>query len=435
MRDLYAKRLSFDPMTVQDYMLTLGKQARAASRQMASADTGKKNAALLAIADAINSARDTIAAENARDMEAGRANGLDAALLDRLELTPERIDGMIEGLNQVAALPDPCGEITDLKYRPSGIQLGKKRTPLGVVGIIYESRPNVTVDAASLCLKSGNAAILRGGSEAIHSNKAVAVCIAAGLKAAGLPETAVQVVETTDRAAVGELITMTKYVDVVVPRGGKSLIERISADARVSVIKHLDGICHVYVDKTANLDKAFNIVINSKTHRYGVCNAMETMLVDEAIAADFLPRAAKEFAARGVELRGCEKTVALLTASDIPVVAALEEDWDTEYLAPILSIRLVANMDEAIEHINNHGSHHTDALVSENYTLARKFLTEVDSSSVMINASTRFADGFEYGLGAEIGISTDKIHARGPVGLEGLTSQKWIVFGDGHIRN
>lgn len=435
MRDLYAKRLSFDPMTVQDYMLTLGKQARAASRQMASADTGKKNAALLAIADAINSARDTIAVENARDMEAGRANGLDAALLDRLELTPERIDGMIEGLNQVAALPDPCGEITDLKYRPSGIQLGKKRTPLGVVGIIYESRPNVTVDAASLCLKSGNAAILRGGSEAIHSNKAVAVCIAAGLKAAGLPETAVQVVETTDRAAVGELITMSKYVDVVVPRGGKSLIERISADARVSVIKHLDGICHVYVDKTANLDKAFNIVINSKTHRYGVCNAMETMLVDEAIAADFLPRAATEFAARGVELRGCEKTVALLTASDIPVVAALEEDWDTEYLAPILSIKLVPNMDEAIEHINNHGSHHTDALVSENYTLARKFLTEVDSSSVMINASTRFADGFEYGLGAEIGISTDKIHARGPVGLEGLTSQKWIVFGDGHIRN
>lgn len=422
-------------MTVQDYMLTLGKQARAASRQMASADTGRKNNALAAIAKAIDSARATIAAENARDMEAGRANGLDAALLDRLELTPERIDGMIEGLHQVAALPDPCGEITDLKYRPSGIQLGKKRTPLGVVGIIYESRPNVTVDAASLCLKSGNAAILRGGSEAIHSNKAVAVCIAEGLKAAGLPETAVQVVETTDRAAVGVLITMTKYVDVVVPRGGKSLIERISADARVSVIKHLDGICHVYVDKTADLNKAFNIVINSKTHRYGVCNAMETMLVDEAIAADFLPKAAKEFVARGVELRGCEKTVALLNAADIPVTAAIEEDWDAEYLAPILSIKQVPSMDAAIEHINHHGSHHTDALVSENYTLARKFLTEVDSSSVMINASTRFADGFEYGLGAEIGISTDKIHARGPVGLEGLTSQKWIVFGDGHIRN
>lgn len=422
-------------MTVQEYMHTLGKQARAASRQMASADTGRKNNALLAIAEQLDHARDSIAAENARDMEAGRANGLDAALLDRLELTPERIDGMIEGLHQVAALPDPCGEITDLKYRPSGIQLGKKRTPLGVVGIIYESRPNVTVDAASLCLKSGNAAILRGGSEAIHSNKAIAVCISAGLKAAGLPEEAVQVVNTTDRAAVGELITMTKYVDVVVPRGGKSLIERISADARVSVIKHLDGICHVYVDRSADLTKAFDIAINSKTHRYGVCNAMETLLVDEAVAAEFLPKAAKEFVSRGVELRGCEKTVALLTGHDVPVIAAIDEDWDTEYLAPVLSIKQVTGVDVAIEHINNHGSHHTDALVSENYTMARKFLTEVDSSSVMINASTRFADGFEYGLGAEIGISTDKIHARGPVGLEGLTSQKWIVFGDGHIRN
>jgi glutamate-5-semialdehyde dehydrogenase len=349
---------------------------------------------------------------------------------NRLELTDGRIDTMLEGLKQVAGLADPVGGITDLNYRPSGIQVGKMRVPLGVIGIIYESRPNVTIEAASLCLKSGNATILRGGSEAIESNQALAVCIAQGLKAAGLPIEAVQVIETTDRAAVGEMITMPEYIDVIVPRGGKGLIERISRDAKVPVIKHLDGICHVYIDEDADLAKATNIAINSKTHRYGTCNTMETLLVHQNIAEQVLPDLAEAYIALGVELRGCEKTMAILPAA----IAANAEDWDTEYLAPILAIKIVDNLDRAIDHINIHGSHHTDTIVSENYTRSRRFLVEVDSSSVMINASTRFADGFEYGLGAEIGISTDKIHARGPVGLEGLTSQKYVVLGDGEIR-
>lgn len=416
-------------MNVKDYMATLGQQARDASRQLVAATTGDKNRALLATADALEASREALAAANAIDMDNGRANGLDAALLDRLELSPKVIDGMIEGLRQVAALPDPCGEITDMSYRPSGIQVGKMRVPLGVIGIIYESRPNVTIDAASLCLKSGNATILRGGSEAINSNKAIAECIKTGLTAVGLPATCVQVVETTDRAAVGELITMEEYVDVVVPRGGKSLIERIANDAKVAVIKHLDGICHVYIDDKADQEKAFNIALNAKTHRYGVCNAMETLLVAEAIAADILPRLAEAYVDKGVELRGCDKTRALINASE-----ATDEDWATEYLAPVLSIRVVADMDAAMDHIRQYSSGHTESIVTEDYTRSRRFINEVDSSSVMINASTRFADGFEYGLGAEIGISTDKIHARGPVGLEGLTSQKWIVMGDGHIR-
>lgn len=416
-------------MSVIEYMKKIGQQARAASREMMSATTGQKNAALLAIADALVESRDKVIAENAIDLKNGKEKGLDAALLDRLELTPSRFDAMVEGLQQVAALPDPCGEITDMKYRPSGIQVGKMRVPLGVVGIIYESRPNVTIDAASLCLKSGNATILRGGSEAIHSNQAIAECVKTGLERAGLPGAAVQVIETTDRAAVGELITMPEYVDVIVPRGGKGLIERISNDAKVSVIKHLDGICHVYIDKTANLDKAFDVALNSKTHRYGVCNAMETLLVDENIADAILPRLLDAYAEKGVELRGCAKATAKFSG----LISATDEDWDTEYLAPILSIKLVTGIDEAIDHISRHSSQHTESIITEDYTLARRFMTEVDSSSVMVNASTRFADGFQYGLGAEIGISTDKIHARGPVGLEGLTSQKWIVFGDGHI--
>lgn len=418
-------------MTVKDYMQQLGRQARAASRDMLAASTDDKNRALVAIADAITANRELIIQENARDLENGRANGLDPAMLDRLELTPARFDGMIEGLRQVAALPDPCGEISDLKYRPSGIQVGKMRVPLGVVGIIYESRPNVTIDAASLCLKSGNATILRGGSEAIHSNQAIAKCIAAGLESVGLPASAVQVVETTDRAAVGELITMPEYVDVIVPRGGRSLIERISNDAKVSVIKHLDGICHVYIDDEADLDKAFNIALNSKTHRYGVCNAMETLLVASSVAEKILPRLATAYAEKSVELRGCDRTRAILPN----INAAKPEDWDTEYLAPILAIRVVDDMTAAMDHIAAHSSAHTESIITENYTKARKFMALVDSASVMVNASTRFADGFQYGLGAEIGISTDKIHARGPVGLEGLTSQKWIVFGDGEILN
>ena len=414
---------------VKEYMAKVGRQAREASRLIAAASTGAKNNALLATAEALDAARAELAEANGKDMAAGRKNGLDAALLDRLELTPARIDGMIEGLRQVAALSDPCGEITDLSYRPSGIQVGKMRVPLGVVGIIYESRPNVTIDAASLCLKSGNATILRGGSEAFHSNQAIAACVKKGLSAAGLPETAVQVIETTDRAAVGELITMPEYVDVIVPRGGKGLIERISNDAKVAVIKHLDGICHVYIDDRADQEKAFNIALNAKTHRYGVCNAMETLLVAEGVAAEVLPRLAAAYVAKGVELRGCERTCAIIDAKP-----ATEEDWATEYLAPILSIRVVADMDEAMDHIARYSSGHTESIVTEDYTRARRFMAAVDSSSVMVNASTRFADGFEYGLGAEIGISTDKIHARGPVGLEGLTSQKWIVFGDGEIR-
>jgi len=411
-------------------MHRLGQQAKQAGREISRADSSKKNAALLKIAEVIDSKRDFLSSENQQDLAAGEKNGLDAASLDRLALTPARITAMIDGLKQVAALPDPVGEITDLNYQPSGIQVGQMRVPLGVIGIIYESRPNVTVDAAALCLKSGNACILRGGSEAIHSNRAIANCITEGLQAAGLPVAAVQIVETTDRAAVGELITMNQYVDVIVPRGGKSLIERISNEATIPVIKHLDGICHVYIDDAADMDKAIAIAMNAKTHRYGVCNAMETLLVAENIAAKILPVLAEQYRIKGVELRGCLKTCSLIP----DCIRATEEDWQTEYLAPILSIKIVAGMDEAIAHINQYSSAHTEAIVTENYTLARRFLREVDSSSVMVNASTRFADGFEYGLGAEIGISTDKLHARGPVGLKGLTSLKYIVLGDGHIR-
>lgn len=418
-------------MDVKAYMQQLGQQARAASAAIAKAETGDKNKALQAIAEIIEARREPLMAANEKDLARGRENGLDAALLDRLELTPARIDTMIEGLHQVAGLADPVGGMSDLDYRPSGIQVGKMRVPLGVIGIIYESRPNVTIEAASLCLKSGNAVILRGGSEAIESNQALAECIREGLKVAELPEHVVQVVETTDRQAVGELITMPEYVDVIVPRGGKGLIERISNDAKVTVIKHLDGICHVYIDDQADLSKAVNVAINAKTHRYGTCNTMETLLVSEAVAEKVLPQLAAAYGDIGVELRGCAKTKAILAG----VEDATEEDWDTEYLAPILAIKVVADMDEAIVHINRHGSHHTDSIITENYTKARQFLRQVDSSSVMVNASTRFADGFEYGLGAEIGISTDKIHARGPVGLEGLTSEKWIVLGDGQIRN
>jgi glutamate-5-semialdehyde dehydrogenase len=417
-------------MDIAAYMAEVGQQARQAARAVARSTTAVRNQALLAKAEALDAARDELAAANARDLESGRANGLEAAMLDRLELTPERIDTMIEGLRQVASLPDPIGEITDMTYRPSGIQVGRMRVPLGVIGIIYESRPNVTVEAASLCLKSGNATILRGGSEAIHSNQAIAACLAKGLKESGLPESAVQVVKTTDRAAVGELIAMPRFVDVIVPRGGKGLIERISRDARVPVIKHLDGICHVYIDSHADPEKALGIAVNSKTQRYGTCNTMETLLVDQEIAADILPLLADAFRDKGVELRGCPQTMDILP----DVVRATEDDWGTEYLAPVLAVKVVDGLDGAIEHINRYSSQHTDSIVTENYTRARRFMTEVDSSSVMVNASTRFADGFEYGLGAEIGISTDKIHARGPVGLEGLTSQKYVVFGDGHIR-
>lgn len=414
-------------MNVKDYMHEVGQRARKASRVLMSADTVTKNGALLEIAEALEHSREAIAAANAQDVENGRKAGLDAALLDRLELTPPRFDSMVEGLHQIASLADPCGEITEMKYRPSGIQVGKMRVPLGVIGIIYESRPNVTIDAASLCLKSGNAAILRGGSEAIHSNQAIAKCIAQGLEQAGLPKDSVQVIETTDREAVGHLISMPEYVDVIVPRGGKGLIERISRDAKVSVIKHLDGICHVYIDGQADLEKAFNIALNSKTHRYGVCNAMETLLVSKDVASEILPRLASAYEEKGVEMRGCARTQEIIKTNP-----ATEEDWATEYLAPVLSIKVVDGIDEAIDHITTYSSQHTESIVTENYTLGRKFITEVDSASVMINASTRFADGFQYGLGAEIGISTDKIHARGPVGLEGLTSQKWVVFGDGH---
>lgn len=417
-------------MDVIQYMNKLGVQAREASRAMSRADSGKKNIALLKIAEAIADNKGILAAENAKDLAVGKKNGLDPALLDRLELTPARIDSMIEGLNQVAALADPVGEVSDLSYRPSGIQVGQMRVPLGVIGIIYESRPNVTVDAAALCLKSGNACILRGGSEAIYSNQAIAECITEGLEAAGLPAEVVQVVETTDRAAVGELITMDKYVDVIVPRGGKGLIERISQDATIAVIKHLDGICHVYIDDKADIEKAVNIAFNAKTHRYGVCNAMETLLVAEGIAREVLPLLAEKYQSEGVELRGCLKTCSLIPSA----LRATDEDWDTEYLAPILSIKIVENIDEAMTHIHQHSSGHTETIVTEDYSLARRFLREVDSSSVMVNASTRFADGFEYGLGAEIGISTDKLHARGPVGLNGLTSLKYVVFGDGQIR-
>ncbi|HET7832002.1 MAG TPA: glutamate-5-semialdehyde dehydrogenase [Gallionella sp.] len=415
---------------IKEYMQGVGQAARTASRAMALAGANAKNRALEAIAAAIIANRETLITENLKDVDAATANGLDAASVDRLTLTDKTIKSMAEGLRQIAQLPDPIGEISDLKFRPTGIQVGKMRVPLGVIGIIYESRPNVTADAAGLCLKSGNAAILRGGSEAIHSNQAIAACVHQGLREAGLPETAVQVVTTTDRAAVGELITMKDYVDVIVPRGGKSLIERISSEARIPVIKHLDGICHVYIDDEADFDKAIRIADNAKTHRYGVCNAMETLLVAQDVADQILPPLCRIYLDKGVELRGDATACAIIPQ----MKAATEEDWRTEYLAPILSVRVVEGLDEAINHINTYSSQHTDSIVTENYTKAMRFLREVDSSSVMVNASTRFADGFEYGLGAEIGISTDKIHARGPVGLEGLTSQKFIVLGNGQVR-
>ncbi len=415
---------------IKAYMNELGQQAKQASLALAKASTKDKNAALNNIAAALQAKRDALLVANKKDLVAGEKNELEAAFLDRLALNDARLDSMIDGLRQVASLSDPIGEITDLKYQPSGIQVGKMRVPLGVVGIIYESRPNVRADAAALCLKSGNAAILRGGSEAIHSNQAIAECIHQGLSEAGLPATAVQVLETTDRAAVGEMIRMPEYVDVIIPRGGKGLIERISNEATVPVIKHLDGICHVYIDEYADFDKAISIAFNSKTHRYGTCNTMETLLVAKAIAGEFLPEIAKSYDEAGVEMRGCS-----ITRDYIPQAKVAEEkDWATEYLAPILSIRVVKDVEEAISHIQTYSSQHTDAIVTEYYTNARQFMTEIDSASVMVNASTRFADGFEYGLGAEIGISTDKFHVRGPVGLEGLTSQKFIVLGDGQIR-
>ncbi|CDH44891.1 glutamate-5-semialdehyde dehydrogenase [Candidatus Contendibacter odensensis] len=415
---------------ISHYMTTVGQCARAASRIIGRAETRVKDAALLAIAEALEAATEALLAANRLDMDAGQTNGLEPALLDRLELTPKGIKTMAQGLREIAAQTDPVGEITDLKYRPSGIQVGRMRVPLGVIGIIYESRPNVTADAAALCLKSGNAAILRGGSEALHSNQAIAACIQHGLAAAGLPADAVQVIETADRAAVGELIRMAEYVDVIVPRGGKSLIERISREARVPVIKHLDGVCHVYIDDRADMDKAVTVAYNAKTQRYGTCNTMETLLVADGIAERVLPVLGERYRAAGVELRGCSKTRDLLPEVKI----ATEEDWYAEYLAPILAIRVVKDMDEAMDHIATYGSAHTDAIITEDYSRARRFLREVDSSSVMVNASTRFADGGEYGLGAEVGISTDKLHARGPVGVEGLTTQKFVVLGDGHIR-
>ena len=412
------------------YMEELGQKARAAARWMSRAESGVKDRALHTIANLILADRAKLVSENKKDLEQGKQHGLDAALLDRLELTDARIDAMAEGLRQVASLPDPIGAITDLAYRPSGIQVGKMRVPLGVIGIIYESRPNVTADAAALCLKSGNACILRGGSEALHSNQAIARCISAGLEKEGLPATAVQVVATTDRAAVGELIRLKDYVDVIVPRGGKGLIERISAEALIPVIKHLHGVCHTYIDDDADFDKAIKVAFNAKTQRYGTCNTMETLLVAKSVATQMLPALAKRYQDEGVELRGCEQTRAILPE----IQTATEADWAEEYLAPILSIRIANDLDAALDHIDQYGSQHTDVIITENISRARRFMREVDSSSVMVNASSRFADGFEYGLGAEIGISTDKLHARGPVGLEGLTSQKFVVFGDGHIR-
>jgi len=415
---------------VTAYMRDLGQRARAASRVLAAASTAQKNRALLAVAEDIEAQQAALIEANRRDLLDGAAEGLDAALLDRLDLTPGRVASLVEGLRQVAALADPIGEIFDMSYRPSGIQVGRMRVPLGVVGIIYESRPNVTADAAALCLKAGNATVLRGGSEAFHSNQAIAASIRRGLETAGLPAEAVQVVATTDRAAVGALISMPESVDVIIPRGGKGLIERISREARVPVIKHLDGICHVYIDDEADLEKAVQVAFNAKTQRYGTCNTMETLLVAEGIAEEVLPVLGGMYREKGVELRGCETACRLLPGC----VAATEADWGTEYLAPILAIRVVKDLDEALDHIARYSSQHTDAIVTESFTSARRFLREVDSSSVMVNASTRFADGFEYGLGAEVGISTDKLHARGPVGLEGLTSVKFIVLGDGHIR-
>jgi glutamate-5-semialdehyde dehydrogenase len=415
-------------------MLSLGEAARQASRALARAPTAARNRALEAAAESLAARENTILAANALDVKGARAEGRDDAFIDRLKLTAKAIEAMAEGLRAIARLPDPVGEVTGLAYRPSGIQVGKMRMPLGVIGIIYESRPNVTADAGGLCLKSGNACILRGGSEALRSNQAIAACLAAGLKAAGLPETAIQLVATPDRAAVGELVAMERFVDAIVPRGGKSLIERVAREARVPVIKHLDGVCHVYIDDRADLDKAVAIADNAKTQRYGTCNTMETLLVAQAIAAQALPRIGAIYAKKGVEMRCCPQSKAILQAAGIAAGDAAEDDFYAEYLAPIVSIAALPGLDEAIAHIAKYGSQHTDAIVTEDWSRAQRFLREVDSSSVMVNASTRFADGFEYGLGAEIGISTNKLHARGPVGLEGLTSQKWIVLGDGHVR-
>lgn len=417
-------------MNVKEYITYTGQRARLAARLIGSAQTAAKNQALLFIAGFIRSGSAELLQANARDLDAARKNNIDPAMLDRLELNTARIESMAVGLEQIAALADPIGEISGLNYRPSGIQVGRMRVPLGVVGIIYESRPNVTADAAGLCLKSGNATILRGGSEAIHSNQAIAACIRQGLKQAGLPEDAVQVIETTDREAVGLLLQMPEYVDVIIPRGGKGLIQRVSEQARMPVIKHLDGICHVYIDTSADLEKAVAIAWNAKTQRYGVCNAMECLLLADSVASTVLQRLGPMYQQAGVEIRGCDKSRKILPY----IQAATEQDYATEYLAPIMSLKIVDGIDQALEHIDRYGSKHTDAIVTEDLINARRFLAEVDSSSVMVNVSTRYADGFEYGLGAEIGISTDKFHARGPVGLEGLTSQKYIVLGDGHIR-
>jgi len=420
-------------MDIKQYMTELSQRARKASRAMAKADTAAKNKALSLIAAAIRRDADLLRAANQKDLDAARANGLAPAMLDRLTLSDKAIATMAEGLEQIVSLPDPIGEVSNMKYRPTGIQVGQMRVPLGVIGIIYEARPNVTVDAAGLCIKSGNATILRGGSEAIHCNQALAKIVKEGLTGAGLPSEAVQVVETTDRAAVGEMITMPQYVDVIVPRGGKGLIERLMRDATVPMIKHLDGICHVYIDDKADIEKSLKIAFNAKCHRYGTCNTMETLLVARDIAAKVLPELAKLYGTKDVELRGDDEARKILACYP-HLAAATEEDWHTEYLAAILAVKIVPGLDEAIDHINTYSSQHTDAIVTEDYTRAMRFLREVDSASVMVNASTRFADGFEYGLGAEIGISNDKLHARGPVGLEGLTSLKYVVFGHGEIR-
>ena len=416
---------------IEVYMKKVGQAARAASAAIARADTKTKNRALLALAAAIRREQDQLLAANGEDLAAARANGLESALLDRLTLSAKGVASMADGVEQVAALADPIGEMTELRFRPSGIQVGKMRVPLGVIGIIYEARPNVTADAAALCLKSGNASILRGGSEAIRSNRAIAALVKEALATAGLPDTVVQVIDTTDRAAVGHLITLREYVDVIVPRGGKGLISRLLAESRVPMIQHLDGNCHVYLDDAAEATKALRIVENAKTQRYGTCNTTESLLIARSRASELLPAVAGMLLAKGVEIRGCRETMARVPQA----IAATEEDYYTEYLAPIISVKVVSGLDEAIGHINQYSSHHTDAIVTEHHPSAMRFLREVDSASVMINASTRFADGFEYGLGAEIGISTDKIHARGPVGLEGLTSQKWVVLGDGHVRS
>ena len=415
---------------IKDYLNDLGCQAKAASRNIAKASTKDKNRALCAIADQIDASRESIALANQKDLQAGKANNLDAALLDRLELNPDRINAMIDGLRQIVLLADPVGQISDMSAQPSGIKVGKMRIPLGVIGIIYESRPNVTIDAAALCLKSGNATILRGGSEAFHSNQALANCIAAGLSEAGLPESVVQVIATTQRSAVGELLKLSDYVDIIIPRGGRGLIERVTAESTIPVIKHLDGNCHVYIDNDADHDKAVAVAYNAKARRYGICGAMETLLVAQDIAAKVLPELIAMYQQKGIELRACEKTRNLVA----DLASASEDDWYTEFHGPILAIKIVDNLKQAIQHIEKYGSHHTDSIVTENLSHANRFLIEVDSSSVMVNTSTQFADGFEYGLGAEIGISTNKLHVRGPVGLEGLTTQKFIVMGDGHIR-